>query len=166
MFSRYSRSLTIAALLMLALSACSTEGGQVPSSQSTPITPQTPLPGGSPAVQEPTPQGPAGKVGRANVESIEIVMRESMPVQISANIKGTVSDACTKAEPITQTHDDTTFHITVGATRPEGGMCAQVITPFAESVALDALGLRAGTYTVEANGVTATFDLPIDNVAP
>jgi hypothetical protein len=89
-----------------------------------------------------------------------------MPVQISANIKGTVSDACTKAEPITQEHDETTFHITVGATRPEGGMCAQVITPFEASVTLDAMELRAGTYTVEANGVKTTFDLPIDNVLP
>lgn len=161
MFSRYSRSLTLIALLALTLSACSSGGEPQSNVQSTPTTPPTPLPAGSPTAQEPT-----GKVGRANVESIEIVMRESMPVQISANIKGTVSDACTKAEPITQEHDETTFHITVGATRPEGGMCAQVITPFEASVTLDAMELRAGTYTVEANGVKTTFDLPIDNVLP
>jgi inhibitor of cysteine peptidase len=158
MFNRYSRSLTLIALWALTLSACSSGGEPQPNMQSTPTTP---LPVGSPTTQEPT-----GKAGRANVESIEIVMRESMPVQISANIKGTVSDACTKAEPITQEHDETTFRITVGATRPQGGMCAQVITPFEVSVSLDAIGLRAGTYTVEANGVKTTFDLPIDNVLP
>ena len=152
----------LVALLGLSLTAC-TQGAnqsqvptQVPAVVTTPTTAQ-------PTPHEPTEMPPT-KVGRANVESIEIVMRESLPVQISANIKGTVSDACTKAEPVTQERDGNTFHITVGATREAGAMCAQVITPFETSVAIDAVGLKAGTYTVEANGVSTTFELPIDNI--
>ncbi len=107
---------------------------------------------------------PTGKIGRANVETIEIVMRESFPVQISANIKGTVSDSCTQVGPITQERDGNTFRITVGATRPQGAMCTQVITPFEQSITIDAVGLKAGTYIVEANGLTQTFQLTTDNI--
>lgn len=163
MFTKRIMQITLVAVFGLSLSACTQGAGQsqqvptqIPTVVATPTTAEPP--------QEPTPDMPSTKVGRANVESIEIVMRESFPVQISANIKGTVSDACTKAEPVTQQRDGNTFQISIGATREVGAMCAQVITPFETSVAIDAVGLKAGTYTVEANGTSTTFDLPVDNI--
>jgi inhibitor of cysteine peptidase len=116
-------------------------------------------------LQEPTPATP-DKIGRATVESLDIRILESFPVQVHVTIKGYVSDSCTTAGPIEQERDGNTFRITVGATRPGGAMCAQVITPFEQSIALDVAGLKAGTYTVDANGVTGTFELTTDNVLP
>jgi len=43
-------------------------------------------------------------------------------------------------------------------------MCAQVMTPFEEVVALDVVGLKAGVYTVDVNGVGDTFELQMDNI--
>lgn len=100
------------------------------------------------------------------MESLEIMILESFPVQVNVKIKGSVSDSCTTAGPIEQGRDGNTFLITVGATRPADAMCAQVITPFEQTITLDVAGLKAGTYAVEANGVTENFQLTADNVLP
>lgn len=154
---KYMLRAATVALLALTVSACTSGGEQASNTQGVPTT-QPP--------QGPTLAAPTGKVGRANVESLDIKILESFPVQVQVTIKGTVSDACTTAGPIEQGRDGNTFLITVGATRPADAMCAQVITPFEQSIALDVAGLKAGTYAVEANGVTETFQLTADNVLP
>lgn len=158
MSTKYTLRIVIIMLLTLTLSACSDGGGHVANSQSVP-TKTDPL---SPVGISPW----NGEGGRTYVKSIDIVMRESFPVQISVNIKGDVSDPCTTAGPITQERDGNTFHITVGATHPKDVACPQVIAPFEQSIALDSVGLRAGTYSVDVNGITATFHLPADNIFP
>ena len=163
MIFKYMIQAALVAMLAVAVSACTPGGGQSSDSQGVPTVPPTKVPATDPPVQEPTPASP-GKVGRANVESLDIRILESFPVQIHVTIKGNVSDSCTTASPIEQEREGDTFRITVGATRPSGAMCAQVITPFEQSVALDVAGLKAGIYTVEANGVTGTFELTADNV--
>jgi len=39
-----------------------------------------------------------------------------------------------------------------------------VLAPFEEIIPLEVYGLPAGTYTVDVNGVQATFDLEVDNI--
>jgi len=56
--------------------------------------------------------------------------------------------------------------VTKATTRPADAVCAQVVTPFEQTVSLDVAGLKAGTYTVIANCVSDTFELVVDNVAP
>jgi inhibitor of cysteine peptidase len=100
------------------------------------------------------------------VESVEIRILESMPVQVQVVATGYLADACTKMGEITQSRDGNTFNITIPTTRPADAACAEVITPFEEIIPLDVAGLTAGTYTVNVNGVTDTFELTADNVAP
>jgi inhibitor of cysteine peptidase len=154
---KYMLRAATVALLALTVSACTSGGEQAPG---------TPGVSTNQPTQGPTPSGPTGKVGRANVESLDIKILESFPVQVQVTIKGTVSDACTTAGPIEQGRDGNSFLITVGANRPADAMCAQVITPFEQTIALDVAGLKAGTYAVEVNGVTETFQLAADNVMP
>jgi inhibitor of cysteine peptidase len=45
-------------------------------------------------------------------------------------------------------------------------MCTQIVVPFEESIPLDVVGLPAGTYTVDVNGVTGSFTLDVDNQLP
>ena len=99
----------------------------------------------------------------ANVKDIEIMLLESFPVQINVIAKGEHPDSCTKADEITTRREGNTFFVTLTASRPADVMCAQVITPFEEVIALDVVGLKAGVYTVDVNGVRDTFELQMDN---
>lgn len=100
---------------------------------------------------------------RAKIQSIDILILESFPVQVHVRITGTLSDSCTTLEQITQKREDTTFILEVTTKRPVDVMCAQVMATFYESVSLDVAGLKAGTYTVEVNNMKDTFVLQIDN---
>jgi inhibitor of cysteine peptidase len=118
------------------------------------------------ATNEPAP-GPTAtmgggktEAGKAMVDSVEVQIRESLPVQVSVNVKGNLPDACTQINVINTLRDGNTFNVDISTTRPVEVLCAQVLTPFEENVSLDVKGLNKGTYTVNVNGVTATFDLP------
>ena len=103
-------------------------------------------------------------VSLANVNDIEILLLESFPVQIHAVASGEHPDSCTKVDKVVTRHEGDTFFVTITTSRPADAMCAQVMTPFEEVVALDAVGLKAGVYTVDVNGVGDTFELQTDNI--
>ncbi len=50
--------------------------------------------------------------------------------------------------------------------RDPEAMCLMALMPFDVAIPVGALGLKAGTYVIEVNGVGATFKLAIDNVLP
>ena len=100
----------------------------------------------------------------ANVNDIKILLLESFPVQVHAVARGEHPDSCTKVDKVTTSREGDTFFVTITTSRPADAMCAQVMTPFEEVVALDVVGLKAGVYTVDVNGVRDTFELQMDNI--
>ena len=102
-------------------------------------------------------------VDLATVEEIEIVILESFPVQINVIARGSLPDPCTEISEILQGREGDTFFITIKTYRSPG-FCIQVLAPFEEIIPLEVYGLPAGTYTVDVNGVQATFDLEVDNI--
>jgi len=102
-------------------------------------------------------------IGLALVDEIEIIILESFPVQVQVIARGNLSDPCTEIYQITQKKEDNTFFITIKTSRP-ADPCIQIIVPFEVKIPLNVYGLPAGTYTVDVNGVQATFDLEIDNI--
>jgi inhibitor of cysteine peptidase len=98
------------------------------------------------------------------VESVDVRILESFPVQVQVLAKGYLQDSCTKLDTTTQSLDSHTFIVTMTTSRPADLACTQVITPFEEPIPLDLAGLKAGTYMVTVNGVTGTFTLDVDNV--
>ncbi len=102
-------------------------------------------------------------IGLAPVEEIEIVLLESFPVQVQVIASGNLPDPCTEIYQINQEIEDNTFFVTIKTYRPPG-LCIQVLAPFEEIIPLEVYGLPAGTYTVDVNGVQATFDLEVDNI--
>jgi len=102
-------------------------------------------------------------IGLAPVEEIEIVILESFPVQVQVIASGNLPDPCTEIYQINQEIEDNTFFVTIKTYRPPG-LCIQVLAPFEEIISLEVYGLPAGTYTVDINGVQATFDLEVDNI--
>jgi inhibitor of cysteine peptidase len=117
----------------------------------------TPVPVASPSTAAPYP------AGLAPVDSLEVLILESFPVQVNAIVKGHLPDACTHTGEIAQKRVENTFHIVIPAERPADAVCAQVLTPYEQTVRLDVRDLPKGTYIVDVNGVTKTFELAVDN---
>ena len=144
-------------LLVVTLAACSLmEGGE----QEATAPPDAPT--SAPEAEEP---GEEPEVREATVESIEVLVLESFPVQVNVIASGTLPDACTTLNEPTPRLEGNTFVVNLTATRLPEEVCSQAIVPFDKVISLDVDGLSAGTYTVSVNGVTGTFTLDADNVA-
>jgi inhibitor of cysteine peptidase len=110
-----------------------------------------------------TPTG-VGIRGQAQVDSLEINLLGTPPsVRVQVVARGNLPDGCTKVTDISQKRDGNTFTVTLGTFRAPNVMCIQVITPFIQTVDLNVAGLKAGTYTVNVDGVSKQFTLSADN---
>ena len=99
--------------------------------------------------------------GVAVVQSVEIQILESMPVQVNAIIRGQLPDAgCTTIASVNQVREGNTIAITLVTTTDPLALCAQALTPFERVVPLDVSNLPAGQYTVNVNGIVQSFELP------
>ncbi len=101
----------------------------------------------------------------APVESIDILVLESFPVQIHVLVDGYLPTTCYEITQIEKHREGNTFYVKL-MMNDSGLVCIQKIEPFQEVVALDVYGLSAGTYYVNVNGIVDTFTLDIDNILP
>jgi inhibitor of cysteine peptidase len=100
----------------------------------------------------------------AYIRTVDIEILESFPLQAVAVVRGDLQDSCSVIDLIEVNKIESLFDISLHTAKPQGVMCAQVVSPFTERVSLDIDGLLAGTYTVSANGITNTFELLADNI--
>ncbi|KAB3547395.1 MAG: hypothetical protein C5617_003910 [ANME-2 cluster archaeon] len=159
---KFMTGLIVIVTIVAVLISAGCIGEKTPSPAATPTPTRT-------ATQDPPPAlTPTtefeGAVSLANVNDIEILLLESFPVQIHAVARGEHPDSCTKVDKVATRREGDTFFVTITTSRPADAMCAQVMTPFEEVVALDVVGLKAGVYTVDVNGVRDTFELQTDNI--
>ncbi len=145
---------------VLAVAACSAAPTALPPGQAAPT--HTPTAQDAPTH---TPMAAQDKTGQAHVESVEILVLESFPVQIRALVKGSLPDSCTTIDQIVQTREGNAFRVSITTVRATGKACAQSLVPFEEIIPLQVVGLQAGDYTVTVNDVSTTFQLSADNVA-
>jgi hypothetical protein len=99
----------------------------------------------------------------ATIESVEVQILESLPVQVNVIARGYLNDACTRLGEIRQRRTGNEFQVELRTARAPDDLCAQVISPFEQTLPLEVAGLPAGQYTVVVNGVSAEFELPGDN---
>jgi len=165
------QKITLLLLLLLTLAACSPAGGE-PAVSDNPATEtpdlDAPVSSDDPTAT-PTPDETVDlenvTIDEATVQSIDVMLLESFPVQVHVNVTGYLGDGCTTLGDIQTTQEGNTFLVHITTQRPTDAICTQQLVGFEENVALDAAGLPAGTYTVDVNGVTDTFTLDVDNVA-
>jgi putative hemolysin len=93
------------------------------------------------------------------LESVEVRLAESFPVQVSAVLRGNFADGCTSLAGVDVTREGDTFHIVLRSRIQQGVMCTMALVPFEEIVVLESAGLPPATYTVTSHGQTTTFDL-------
>jgi hypothetical protein len=119
----------------------------------------------SPTIAPTVDTGPTQPVrGQAQVDEVEILIMESFPVQVSVIARGELPDSCTRIDEIISQRTEDTFRVAITTFRQPDTVCTQVIVPFDQTIALDVVGLPAGTYNVTVNGVPATFTLDVDNI--
>ncbi|HVF24823.1 MAG TPA: hypothetical protein VNA23_02990, partial [Anaerolineales bacterium] len=104
---------------------------------------------------------PTDYSGNADVQSVEIQVLESYPLQVNAIARGYLPDSgCTTLADVSQTRSGNTFTVTVMTKYNPQALCAQALTPFEQVISLDVSSLLPGTYIVIVNAVEASFQLP------
>ena len=141
-------------LLALAVAAC----GDTPSTATVAPQPTFTTLAPTPANVATSQSGATPMPNVATVESVVVNTQSTAPNEVEVTIKGYLPNPCTKITRIEQQRNADTFTITLETVR-EGSNCIQVISPFEETVALDTTGLAPGTYTVNVQNTTITFDL-------
>jgi inhibitor of cysteine peptidase len=111
----------------------------------------------------PAPDG-ENRERRATVESVEVVMLTSFPLQVHLHVNGYLGDPCTEIDEIQTQRDGFTFEVLIKTMRDTSLDCIQVIEPFEENIPLDVYGLPSGDYQVVVNGVEAEFTFFQDNI--
>ncbi len=99
--------------------------------------------------------------GVAVVQSVEIQLLESQPLQVNAIMRGQLPDGgCTTISDISQARDDNIFKTTLATKTDPLALCTLAATPFERVIPLDVHGLPPAEYVVDVNGVEASFQLP------
>jgi hypothetical protein len=99
-----------------------------------------------------------------SVESLDILILESFPVQVNVIVSGNLPNGCATLNEPRPRREGNTFVINLSASQLPDEVCTQALVPFDQVIPLDVAGLPAGTYTVSVNGTTDTFTLDVDNV--
>lgn len=99
------------------------------------------------------------QIGMAVVDSVEVYIMESYPVQVSAVVRGNLPDGCTRISHSKQVLEGDTIRIELFTERPTDMMCTEALVPYEETVHLDITGLPDGPYTLDVNGVQVEFNL-------
>jgi len=102
----------------------------------------------------------------APIDELEVIIMESLPATAAVIARGNLADGCTHIVDMSMQIDEEAelFKVILGTYRDPEAMCTMALVPFEEVVELPILGLFAGTYTVEVNGMTTTFELAVDNI--
>ena len=146
----------ITILAVFTLAACAQidngSGDQPVSSEDTPV---------------PSPQIDLDKyeIGeRAIVETAEVLILESFPLQVNIKISGNLSDGCTSVYQLVTENKRDSFQIKIMTLREKNAMCAQALVPFEVYAPLDVNGLPAGTYQVIIDDLITEFTFTQDNI--
>ena len=73
-------------------------------------------------------------------------------------VDGTYPSSCQQLDAISVTLDGTAFTVGIGSNVPDDQMCTEEALSFHLVIPLNIAHLADGTYTVNVNGVAATFD--------
>lgn len=104
--------------------------------------------------------------GEASVDSVELQVMESFPLQANLLVKGNLPDGCTEVTFSQQSIEGRAITVRLFTERPADAICTQALEPFEEVVPLDILGLLSGTYNITVNGIPSDrpLDLDVDNL--
>ncbi|MDX1435668.1 MAG: NBR1-Ig-like domain-containing protein [Anaerolineales bacterium] len=115
---------------------------------------------------DPGAEGPTPAVSEeplARVREVEIRILESYPAQVEVVAKGYLPNSCLVLGDVVKERQASTFQVVLFTKAEEGRDCTQAVFPFERVIPLDVLGLEAGRYTVDVNGIEGQFEFLADN---
>lgn len=112
-----------------------------------------------PNTGNPTSPSQQETVGQGNVkvDSVRAFIKDG---RVQAFVRGEIGDGCTSLQPMRQTKDGNTITVNVSSTR-QGEVCTMILQLLGGWVPVTGT-LEPGSYTLRANGATATFTLTRD----
>jgi hypothetical protein len=102
--------------------------------------------------------------GLAAVESLSVDVLEGQPVTVSVTAGGRLPESCVTLDHIDQSQVGSTFAVRLETVRRPAEGCLPEPAPFEVTVSLNVLGLAAGVYGVDVNGLKGSFTLRRDNI--
>lgn len=149
----------LATALLISLCACQPVKSSAPTPSATPCGGPTAVfcPAGTEDGTQPAqtaqPAGPFGqseKRGSLGVDKVDILTSESNPPQYSLQVKGSLPTPCHKFNAeVAKPDNKNQIVVTLFSTVDPSQICAQVLSPFNETVQLGSY--PAGAYTVLVN---------------
>jgi hypothetical protein len=114
----------------------------------------------SPTSQLPTDEPPQG--GAVFINSADLLIMESYPVQIALHVTGDLPTPCHSFySQVVAPDAENRIAVTVWSESDPELMCMQVLQPFDESVSIPMTGQPDGTYSVWLNGeLVGEFNYP------
>ena len=94
------------------------------------------------------------------VSHVQIEIGVGSPIPVDAFISAELPDICAQLADVKMIHIDFTFDIALSVTPGAREECRRDTLPFRIAVPLNMVNLPEGTYTVKANGASATFQWP------
>jgi hypothetical protein len=103
-------------------------------------------------------ENPAGGVivQPISIDSVDVLVMESAPPQVSARVQGVIGDGCSELHSVTQERSGSTVRITILRQRREEAFCIQIARLYDEVIRLDG-SYPPGRYVLYVNGVERAF---------
>jgi hypothetical protein len=98
------------------------------------------------------------RVERVSIDSVDVRIAESYPVQIFVDVNGYLPDPCWNAMEPSVEQDGNRFEVEIVAERKADEMCPQVIEDYEYVIALGSPD--PGDYVINVNGVEQAFEVP------
>ncbi|MEZ4103440.1 MAG: hypothetical protein R3B55_02720 [Candidatus Paceibacterota bacterium] len=105
------------------------------------------------------------EIGQAMVDSVDVTLKESFPVQVDDG-KRQFTRRMYRTWRRKQQLVGNTFNINLETKKLKDSevMCTEALVPFEKNIPLEnVVGISAGEYIVNVNGVTKVFKMDVDN---
>lgn len=112
--------------------------------------------------ETPVPIEVSTAVGQLSIQDVKTQVLESFPIQVTVTISGTLPKKC-QSLTVETTQQNRTFFVTLTAVE-NTSTCSSADNTFTKTVSLNVDGLKAGIYQVDVHGLTAQFELVVDNI--
>ncbi len=149
------RFLPLMVLAFILLVSCGGEETPTPAATDAPATEQV-------ATTVPVSGDPIEQ--NATIDSVQVQVLESFPVQIDVRARGELPNGCTTITNVSSAQSGNQFNIIITTVQQIDPNCSETAVPFEEVISLDVAGLPAATYAVDVNGIRGSFTLEVDNV--
>lgn len=90
------------------------------------------------------------------VESVDVLVMESFPPQVSAHVRGYLGDGCSSLHSVTQRRSGNTVTLEILGQRPADAICIQLAKGYDEVIRLQG-EFPPGEYLLRINSVEKVF---------